>query len=104
VKLLLDEQFSYLIADALRVLVNLGLEGVLELGHIAGVVQQRQVDVGLHIALRARIAVPVPGAADIRARFDRTDPQTLATQTVQQIQTGEPCADNQCINGCRGCQ
>ena len=58
------------VADALRVLEDLGDVGVLFLGDVLQLFQQRQVAVALDVALRARIAVPVPGAAEVAARLD----------------------------------
>jgi hypothetical protein len=39
----------------------------------ARLLEQREVDVGLHVALGPRIAVPVPGAAEITALFNDAD-------------------------------
>ena len=57
-------------ADACAVLEDLGAEGVLLLRHVADLLEQRQVDVRLDVALRARVAVPVPGAAEVAAVLD----------------------------------
>src|SRR5216683_462283 len=62
-----------LLCDALRVLQNFRREGILLLRNVAGLLEQRQIDVGLDIALRARIAVPVPGAAEVAAFLDDAD-------------------------------
>jgi hypothetical protein len=58
------------LADALRVLEDLGLEGILLRRHVAGFFQQRQVDIGLDVALRARVAIPVPGATVVAGALD----------------------------------
>ena len=45
------------------------------LGDVADFFEERQVDVGLDVALGSRVPVPVPGAAEIAAFFD--DPQVF---------------------------
>ena len=55
------------LCDALRVLEDLGREGVLLLRDVAELFEQRQVAVAFDVALGARIAVPVPGAAEVAA-------------------------------------
>ena len=45
-------------------------EAVLLLRQVAGLLQQGEVDVALDVALGAGIAVPVPGAAEVRAALD----------------------------------
>ena len=50
--------------------INLRLKGVFLLWHIASFFEQRQINVRLDIALRPRITVPVPRAADIAAFLD----------------------------------
>ncbi len=47
--------------------------GVLLLRHVADLLEQRQVGVGLDVAGDARVAVPVPGAAEVRGRVDDAD-------------------------------
>jgi hypothetical protein len=60
--------------------------GVLLLRDVADLLEQGQIDIGLDVAHRARIAVPVPGAAEVAALFDHPDvanpglPQTRARQ------------------------
>src|SRR5207237_7313375 len=58
------------LADVLAVLEDLGRVRVLLLGHVADFFEQRQVDVGLDVAHRARVAVPVPRAAEVAALLD----------------------------------
>src|SRR6266481_5682029 len=60
-------------ADAPRVLEYLRRIGVPLLRDIAGLFEQRQIDVRLYIALRTRIAIPVPGAAEIATLLDDAD-------------------------------
>ena len=47
--------------------------GVLLLRHVADLLEQRQVDVRLDVALRPRVAVPVPRAAEVAALLDEPD-------------------------------
>src|SRR5581483_10251796 len=61
------------LADALRMLADLRREGILLLRHITRLFEQRQIDVSLDIALRAGIAVPVPGAAEVSTLLDDAD-------------------------------
>src|SRR5271166_6268016 len=62
-----------LVCDSPRVLQNFRREGILLLRHIAGLLEQRQIDVSLDIALRPGITVPVPGAAEVTAFLDDTN-------------------------------
>ena len=50
-----------------------GARRVLLLRDVADLLEQRQVDVRLDVALRARVAVPVPGAAEVAALLDDAD-------------------------------
>ena len=56
--------------DATAVLEDLRCAGVLLARDVAGLLQQREVDVGLDVALCARVPVPVPGAAEVAALLD----------------------------------
>src|SRR5262249_42705639 len=60
-------------AGPLRVVVNLRRERVLLFRDVAQLLEQRQITIGLDVALRTGIPIPVPGAAEIAARLD--DPQ-----------------------------
>ena len=60
-------------ADALAVREDLRAVHVLLRRHVPGLFQQRQVDHRRRVALRARIAVPVPGAAEVAALLDDAD-------------------------------
>ncbi len=51
--------------DAPAVFEDLGGAGVLLAGHVRGLLEQRKVDVGLDVTLRARVPVPVPGASEV---------------------------------------
>ena len=48
----------------------------------------------LDVAARARIAVPVPGAADATARFIDPRRETKSAQAVQHVHAGESGADD----------
>jgi len=52
---------------------DLGDVGVFLLRDVAELFEQRQVAIGFDIALRAGIAVPVPGAAEVSAGLDDAD-------------------------------
>ena len=62
-----------MLGDPAAVLEDLGAAGVLLGRDVAGLLEQRQVDVGLDVALRPRVAVPVPGAAEVAALLDDAD-------------------------------
>jgi hypothetical protein len=74
--------------------------GVLFFRHVAELFQQREINVGLHITLRAGVAVPVPGAAKVAALLDNADiiDTGLAKSRARQ-QAAEAATDNQCIDG-----
>src|SRR6516165_2693578 len=83
------------LCDSARVLEDLRRVGVLFLGDITGLFEQRQIDVRLDIALRARIAIPVPGAAEVAALLDHAD--TLNARLAQsgaRHQAAEAAADD----------
>ena len=73
--------------DAVAVLQNLRGADVLLAGDVRGLLQEWQVDVGLHVTLRSRISVPVPGAAEVAA--------LLNDAKVVDARLGEPCAGDQ---------
>ena len=60
-------------ADGLTVREDLGAIGVLLLRHVAELLEEREVDVRLDVALRSRVAVPVPGAPEVGARLDHPE-------------------------------
>ncbi len=47
--------------------------GVLLLRHVANFIKQGQVTVGFDIALSTRVAIPVPGTAEITTGFNNAD-------------------------------
>ena len=76
-----------------------GREGVLLLRDVAGLLQQRQVDVALDVALRAGIAVPVPGAAEVAALLDDADALDPGlAQPGAGHQAAEAAADDQHVD------
>ena len=82
------------IGDALAVLEDLRRLGVLLGGDVAGLLEQREVDVGLDVALRAGVAVPVPGAAEVAALLDDADVVDAGlAEPGAGDQPGEPAAD-----------
>src|SRR2546430_9014533 len=61
------------LADALAVREDFGRMRIFLRRHVAGLFQERHVDHRGRVALRAGIAVPVPGAAEIAALLDDAD-------------------------------
>src|SRR5262249_31752872 len=57
---------------------------------------------GLDVAARARISVPVPGATDIGALFERDCREARLAQPMQQIESGETGADDRDVDLLRG--
>ena len=81
-------------ADAAGVVEDLGSVRVLLARHVAGLLEQRQVDERRRVALRTGVAVPVPGAAEVAALLD--DPDVVDADVAQLRgghQPGEPAAD-----------
>ncbi|MGY4470515.1 hypothetical protein ACVWWK_006224 [Bradyrhizobium sp. LB9.1b] len=68
-------------ADAARMFVDLGSPRIFAHRHVAGLFQQRQVDVALGIAGRTGVAIPVPGAAEIGGLFN--DPEIIDAGRAQ---------------------
>ena len=60
-------------ADGLAVRLDLRTVGVLLLRDIVEFFEQRQIDVRLDVALRARVTVPVPRPAEVTAGLDHPD-------------------------------
>src|SRR5215471_2948148 len=84
-----------LLADAACVREDFRCEGVLLFGQVSGLLEQRQIDVRLDVALRSRIAVPVPGTAEVAALLD--DAKVLhprLAQTGPREQTAEAATDD----------
>ena len=72
-----------------------GPNGILLLRHVAELFEQRQIRVGLDVAGDARVAVPVPGAAEVARRIDHADvlDARLAQPRARQ-QAAEAAADH----------
>src|SRR5271154_1262649 len=88
-----------LLTDAPRVREDFRRERVLLLRDVAGLLEQRQINVRLDIALRAGIAVPVPGAAEVPAFLDDADVlHTRLAQTRARQQAAEAAADDHHVN------
>src|SRR6516165_4758214 len=82
--------------DPLGMLEDLGCVGVLLFRDVAGLLEQRQVDIRFHIALRSRIAVPVPGPTEVAAFLDNSEiVYSRLFQTGGCQQTTETAADYQ---------
>src|SRR5882672_6678335 len=89
-------------ADAPRMSQDFRRVGVFLLRDVAGLLEQRQIDIGLDIALRAWIPIPVPGAAEVAALLDHADvlhPSLAQTRACQQA--AEAAADYQNVNRVR---
>src|SRR5579885_211701 len=85
-----------LLSDAPGVRQDFRRERIFLFGDVTGLFEQRQIDVRLDIALRARVAVPVPGPAEISALLD--DANVLdsgLTQPRAREQAAEAAADDQ---------
>ncbi len=75
-------------ADPAAVLEDLGAVGVLLGRHVPGLLEQRHIDEGGRVALRARVAVPVPGAPEVAALLD--DPHVGDADLFQTRSRDEP--------------
>ena len=83
-------------SDRLAVREDLGGLGVLLLRHVADLFEQRQVHVRLDVARCARVAVPVPGAAEVAALLDHADVvDARLAQPGAGEQAAEAAADDQ---------
>src|SRR4029077_14794169 len=85
--------------DPAGVFQNFRCVGVFLLWNVPGLLKQRQIDIRLDIALRARITVPVPGAAEVAALLDDADAiYARLAQTRSRQQTTEAAPDDQNID------
>ena len=85
--------------ESLAVVKDLPGVGVLLPGHVADLLEERKVDVGLDIALGPRVPVPVPGATEIASLLD--DPQVLhpgITEAGPHLQSPETTSDDHDID------
>ena len=55
----------------------------------------------LHVAAGSRIAVPVPGAADVATRLEDPHPETHAAQAMQHVHASKARPDNHRIESAR---
>ena len=78
------------LADATRMRADFVAEAVLFLGDVAGLFQQRQVDVAFDVALSAWIAIPVPGASEVAALLDDAD---ILDPGLAQTRRGQEAAE-----------
>ena len=67
---------------------------------LQGVVEGVGVLHGLHVAARAGVAVPVPGAAHVPPGLEPDGGQAQAAQAVHHVQAGEPGADDDRVAAC----
>lgn len=82
-------------ADRPRVLPDLLAGRVPPLRDVVQLFQQRQVDVRLDVAVDARVAVPVPGAAEVAALLDHPDRRhARLPQPGTGEQPAEPAAED----------
>ena len=85
--------------DALRVLEDLVDVGVLLLRRVAELLEQRQIAVRIGVALRAGIAVPVPGAAEVAAGLDDPERRDASLrQAGSSEQAAEAAADDRHVD------
>ena len=81
--------------EGLAVREDLRLEHVLHGGDRADLLEERQVDVGLDVARRTRVAVPVPGAPEVTAPLeDEEVVDALLRQARRSEHPGEPATDD----------
>jgi hypothetical protein len=84
------------VGDVVEVAQDLRLGGV-PFGPLPLLLQVLGEGVGvlhaLHVAARARVPVPVPGAADTVTRLEDADGEVRAPQPVQHVQAGETGPD-----------
>lgn len=82
--------------DPHRVAADLVAGGVLPLRYVSGLVEHRQVYVGLDVAVDARVPVPVPSAPEVTALLD--DPDAVDTLPAQ-VRPGEDAAESAAYHG-----
>jgi len=68
----------------------LGALAVLRDGHVLELFEQRKVDVGLDVAGQARVAVPVPGAAEVAALLEDAE---VLHPALAQARPGQEAAE-----------
>ena len=87
-------------ADRLAVGKYLGAFGVTFAGDRPDFFQQRHVAVGFDVASNARVAIPVPGAAEVAALLDDAERLDVALdQICRGQQPGKTAADDHHVDG-----
>ncbi len=83
------------LAEQLAVTEDLGRARVLLGRHVAGLLEQRQVDRGVHVAHAAGVAVPVPRAAEVGRLLDDPEAGDAAAHEVDAREhPREPAAED----------
>ena len=77
-------------AELLAIAEDFRRLGVFLCRDVAGFLKQRQVDIAFNVASRARIAVPIPGAAEITCPIDDAE---ILDALLPQARTGEKPAE-----------
>ena len=60
--------------NALRVFIDFWCEGITKFGHIARLLEEREIAVGLNVALCTRVTIPIPSPTKVSATFNNPDP------------------------------
>ena len=83
------------LGEMLEIPLKLWLPCIFPLGHVPSLVEEGHVDVGVGVAGRARILVPEPGAAEIRAALEQAQiGDALLDQATRGHDPGHPAADD----------
>ena len=59
--------------NALRVFIDFWCKGIAKFGHVARLLEEREVAVGLNVTLCPRVTIPVPGSAEVAPAFNNSD-------------------------------
>ncbi len=85
--------------DGFEVFAEFITEGVPARGDVVQFLEHRHVDVGLHIAHRPGVAIPIPGPADTARLVDDPDPlHTGLTQLSPRQDPGHTSSDDHDID------
>ncbi|CAB4802073.1 unannotated protein [freshwater metagenome] len=67
--------------------------------HEASFFEHRQVHVGLNVTHRARVTIPVPGAAEVAALFDNAEVVDTELAKIRSFKhAAETAADDHCVD------